>query len=200
MIKIIVFDIGGVLIKYDDRMYYKYLSRKHDIDSDAFFKAISKYSEQVDAGKITTSQLEEKMSHAIGIPKSEIGYDKFFPNIAKPNRPVERLARKLSERYDIAVLSNVNKSRHTAVLNVVVDGKVFKHEFLSYKIGDIKPHLKVYRYMIKKLGVKPGEILFIDDKKENIDAAKRLGINGIVYQNIGQLERDVKRALGTARI
>ena len=52
---------------------------------------------------------------------------------------------------------------------------------MSYQIGFSKPDPRIYEHVIEKLSFEPNQTIFIDDKKSNIDAAKRSGINAIRF-------------------
>ena len=50
---------------------------------------------------------------------------------------------------------------------------------ISAEIHRIKPNIDFYQYLLDKYKINPGELLFIDDNKENIDSAKNIGISTI---------------------
>lgn len=60
----------------------------------------------------------------------------------------------------------------------------------SNEIGLVKRKNKIYKVAIKKLKCKASESIFIDDKKENIERAEKLGINGILFKNTSQLKKN----------
>jgi FMN phosphatase YigB (HAD superfamily) len=59
-------------------------------------------------------------------------------------------------------------------------------------VGVAKPDAGIYLHAIEKLGIPPGEALFIDNLEENIRAAEAAGLHGIVFRNMEQLARDLK--------
>ncbi len=61
----------------------------------------------------------------------------------------------------------------------------------SYQLLMAKPDPAIYRHTLDKLGVKPEEALFLDDKPINIEAARALGIRGIVFSTIEKLRTDL---------
>lgn len=67
--------------------------------------------------------------------------------------------------------------------------------FCSFDLGLLKPDPRIYESMREKLGCAFGEILFIDDKPANVEAAQALGINALVF-NDGTAEKDVSRLMG----
>ena len=55
--------------------------------------------------------------------------------------------------------------------------KYFSQIFESSKLNMRKPEVKVYKYVLKKLNVSAGEIVFIDDLGINLKPAKKLGFH-----------------------
>lgn len=64
----------------------------------------------------------------------------------------------------------------------------------SYQLGIAKPDPAIYRHALEQLQTTPEETLFIDDKRENIDAAMALGMRGIVFVNPESLCRQIREA------
>src|ERR1035437_6908041 len=61
----------------------------------------------------------------------------------------------------------------------------------SYRLGIAKPDPAIYRYMQEKLGTRPEETLFIDDKLENIEASRALGMQAIQFSTVERLRADL---------
>jgi putative hydrolase of the HAD superfamily len=61
----------------------------------------------------------------------------------------------------------------------------------SFQLRVAKPDPEIYRYVLRKLGTKPEETLFIDDKRENVAAADDMGMKGIVFTTVDQLRADL---------
>ena len=85
-------------------------------------------------------------------------------------------------------------SNHTSYIKDYLE-KHFKPEdiFLSSVIGIAKPSPDFFKYLLKKLDLKPEELLFLDDKDGNVNSSKSLGINTIKVYNdtniIGEIEK-----------
>ena len=61
---------------------------------------------------------------------------------------------------------------------------------ISSRVQCNKPNAKIYKILCQKYRLNPGECFFIDDYKENIDAANKLGIRGYVFDgNVDSLLR-----------
>jgi putative hydrolase of the HAD superfamily len=61
----------------------------------------------------------------------------------------------------------------------------------SYQHNLAKPERAIYELLLDKLGTAAEETLFLDDKLENIEAARQLGIKGLVFTNVDQLRQDL---------
>ena len=61
----------------------------------------------------------------------------------------------------------------------------------SFQLRMAKPDPAIYRHVLKELGVKPEEALFIDDKLVNIQAAQALGMLAIQFTNVAKLRDDL---------
>lgn len=61
----------------------------------------------------------------------------------------------------------------------------------SFQHKMAKPDLAIYRLVLDKLGTRPEETLFIDDKQPNIDAARALGLVCILFSTVEKLREDL---------
>ena len=67
---------------------------------------------------------------------------------------------------------------------------------LSCDIGEEKPERRAYEVLMAVLGVAPNEVVFIDDRIENVEVAKELGIGAIHFESAKQVKRELlKRGL-----
>jgi HAD superfamily hydrolase (TIGR01509 family) len=64
---------------------------------------------------------------------------------------------------------------------------------LSFEVGSVKPEPEIYRVCLESLGVKPAEALFVDDRRENVEAAKALGIDAVVFEGEDALAAELER-------
>ena len=57
-----------------------------------------------------------------------------------------------------------------------MDGRV-----ISFEVFQLKPDPEIYETLLKKYALDPAECVFIDDRAENIETARKLGMKGIVF-------------------
>lgn len=93
-----------------------------------------------------------------------------------------------------AILSNMGDS----VLESVEQNFPWIHRFdvlvWSFQLRLAKPDPAIYRHVLAKLGTLPEETLFLDDKPENIQAARALGMKAILFSTVEQLRADLLAA------
>jgi HAD superfamily hydrolase (TIGR01509 family) len=61
----------------------------------------------------------------------------------------------------------------------------------SYQLRMAKPDPAIYRYALEKLGTRPEETLFIDDREVNVEAALGLGMKALVFTTVEKLRADL---------
>jgi putative hydrolase of the HAD superfamily len=71
--------------------------------------------------------------------------------------------------------------------------KHFDHQILSCELQLIKPHPAIFHKSIERIGAKPQEILFVDDRQANIDGARRAGLAAIRFENTKQLSDELRQ-------
>ena len=98
----------------------------------------------------------------------------------------------LGVNYTIAMLSNISEMR--SYIDEELDlYSHFDKLFLSYRLKMKKPNPKIFRYAMKKMKVRDGESILVDDQMKNLVTAKKFGIMPIHFRNRGQLVADFKK-------
>src|ERR1019366_3710943 len=90
-----------------------------------------------------------------------------------------------------AILSNMGDSVLANIEREFDYLSSFDVRVWSYQHNMAKPDPAIYRHLLKELGTRPEETLFIDDKLENIEAARALGMQAIQFTNIDRLREDL---------
>ena len=72
---------------------------------------------------------------------------------------------------------------------------IFDDCILSYKSGCKKPEISIFKEVLKKTGVDPSGHIYIDDIKENVIAARLIGMVGIDFKSAGKLRNDLAEYL-----
>ena len=183
MIKNIIFDLGNVIINYDqDKIINNFTI---DEDEKIFIKEkIFKSPEWklLDLGQITNNAAIEEIQK-----RNDIKYNKLI-NIflhewykTQPiNEDIVEIAKKLKERnYNIYVLSNMAKETYEYFKNIDFF-KVCNGIVISSHENTIKPDERIFNILLTRYKLNPKECLFIDDDDTNksYDTANKIGILG----------------------
>lgn len=182
MIKNVIFDFGDVIARFQpDELIAAFEERKedHEILKDAIFRNW----EHLDDGSLDYE--EYKTMTRESLPKElHPVINRIFEEWYKAMPLVEgvpELIRELKGKgYRLYILSNAStffaeKSPYFGV-NQEFDGIVF-----SALVKMAKPDPKIYRYLLDTYHLIPGECLFIDDRRANIEAAEKSGIHGLIF-------------------
>ena len=96
----------------------------------------------------------------------------------------------IADGVPTAILSNM--ARDTWELLAPRFGHV-EHLTLSFEIGVAKPEPVIYLRCLESLGVEPAEALFVDDRRENVEAARALGMEGVLFEGEDALVSELER-------
>ena len=185
-IKNIIFDLGEVIVDLNFEKTERAFLELLDIKAQQLYnyKTQSPIFDQLETGKITPQQFRATLRDLSDNNVSDAAIDTAW-NAMLLTIPAQKiqLVQNLRSNYQTFVLSNTNKI-HIDYINefllpehkIETLDEVFDFVYYSHEIGERKPDLEAYAYIINKHGILPQETLFIDDKLENIEAAKSLGI------------------------
>jgi putative hydrolase of the HAD superfamily len=196
MIKIIIFDAGGVLLNISPILgdiQKEFSLTKKDIE-DHVLPLLRRHEKGEFAENKFWELLKKRFAHIISIPTPTPLIRKYQKNI-KIKKSVLALAQGYKKKgYKIAILSDtipVHVS-HMKKLGLLTH---FERLITSYESKNAKPHPLAFRYALRKLGARPEETIFIDDKLENVQGAAKLGINAILFTSAAKLKKDMEKIL-----
>lgn len=104
-----------------------------------------------------------------------------------------QLLKRLRPTYTIATICNGGSRQamnHKFRLQELVDLMVFDNEE-----GVSKPDERIYWLTLERLNLQPAEVVFIDDKADNVETARRLGMHGIQFSSARQAIAELERLL-----
>ena len=192
MIKLIIFDIGGVLIDFGEDMYTTYISKKLHIDKKEFSRAVMHYLPYMELGDGSIGAVLKKLAEEFGTSAHSLEWAKAFNMLAKPNKDVIAIANKLSRSYNVVLLTNVSLSRYRAMrrmLNGIANERIFPSCYLHMR----KPSKRIYLYVLRAMHAKPNNAIFIDNLAENVAGARKAGIDALRFTTYTKLVVDLKK-------
>ena len=185
MIKNIIFDMGGVLLKYDPDMFIDRVGIKDKNDAALIKKEIYHSLEwsMMDRGSLT----EEEACKIFEARVPEHLKDKIKKLTCEWDRPIvpiegaKETIKELKENgYHIYLLSNASYNQKTYWPNIP-GSEYFDATVISSYIKLVKPQPEIYKYVLNKYNLKADECVFIDDFPLNVEGAVYSGLHGIVF-------------------
>lgn len=192
MIKSVIFDMGGVLIDYPLPEMKAYCAKHLGALPEKLDNAVERFRFDFARGTVSEDEFWERVCSEVGIPKPLIKslWGDAFRRSYSEKKEMFALARFLrGSGYKIGFLSNTEVPAMNYFLEKRYD--IFDVTVFSCLEGTIKPEREIYEITLNRLGVKPEEAVFIDDREKNIDGAERVGIKGILFKNPEQAKKEL---------
>ena len=199
MIKNILFDMGQVLIRFDQKYFIKRLGIE-DADLDLLLREVYRSVEwvQMDRGTLR----EEDAFRSISKRLPERLHDAAWKLICMWDRPIleidgmyDLVAELKRKGYGIYLLSNASVRQHDYWPRIPAS-RFFDGKLISADVKVIKPQPEIYQLCLEKFNLKAEECFFIDDAPANIEGALCCGISGAVFHGDVKLLRSQLRAAG----
>ena len=196
MKEIFLFDIGGVVVKYNHFRTCNKLAQRCPHSAQEIYNLIypSHEMQLFETGKLTPKSFFRTISRKLQLDMSFSDFKMAWENIYTLNKPIGALILTLSRTHRVFMLSNNDK------LHYKFTYKKYHHilsaaekVFLSCNLGMLKPDPNIFRKVLSIMKARPETVVYIDDKKENTDAASRLGITSFRYTSITKLRNDFKK-------
>ena len=190
--KNIIFDLGNVLVKLNPEGCigaFKAIGMGELVDSNPQSEGM-KLMSKLGVGMITTEEFCEAARKLTGtdVTNEEIinAANKMLVEI--PDEKKERLLQLKKAGYRLFLLSNTIDIHWDYCVELLFPYQnhgvedYFEQCFLSQRMHLAKPNARIYEEVIRQANIHPDETLFIDDLKENCEAAEKLGIH--TFQNV----------------
>ncbi|MBI3237011.1 MAG: HAD family phosphatase [Chlamydiales bacterium] len=192
----IVFDFGGVMTGEPNReAVITFICQSFCFSVEKFEKVNQEKRLAVNQGK-TDEEFWTAYAKNKGI-KLPHNWGSSFKSVMKTaigiNSEMYVLVDQLKEQHiTIALLSNIDE-RLSKLIRDFGLYEPFDPCLLSCEIGIEKPDLKAYKLLLAKLNLPPKEVLFIDDRPENIESAKAMGLNAILFESEQHLRNELRK-------
>lgn len=184
----VIFDFGEVLIELDYPRVIAGFSSVANKNEEEIQEMVVTASilQDFEVDNISSSIFRKQINTLLGTSLPDDEFDEIWNSMLK-NLPKERmdLLSKVGESFDTYVLSNSNVIHEVAFNKMIAEitGKGSLHEFVkkcyfSQDIGLRKPYKECYEHVIEDIGINPGKMLFLDDRLDNIEGAKSVGMKG----------------------
>ena len=196
MIRNIIFDVGNVLVTYGWQEYlrsYGFSEEKFQKIADATFR--NPVWEERDRGCYEEQYYVDKFVESAPEYEKEIREVMIHtPDCIKITDYAETWVKYLKNQgYHLYILSNycnymLEKNRPDMTFLKYMDGIIF-----SCEVKEIKPEREIYETLLSRYSLKPEKSVFLDDRAENCEAARKAGIHAIEFKNLKQAAEELKK-------
>jgi len=199
MIKNIIFDLGGVIVRLDKKTCIESFRK---LGFEDFGKILNEFVQEgffldFEKGLITAegfrSFIRKNIVRAVTDQEIDGAMADFLVEI--PKNKLDTIY-KLKKNYKVFLLSNTNPIAINAVKGFFeVEGRkmedYFHKMFLSYEMKLTKPNIQIFVKVLEIADIKAEETLFIDDGPSNLESASKLGYKTLLVTQESDLETEI---------
>lgn len=195
MIKAIIFDLGGVVLKHRATLVAEIISKIFSVSKKKGLELWSQYRVRLLKGKLSMQQLLRELNNEFKTKYTLNELSNLEEVFYRENTEIDyellKFIEKLKTKHRVYLMTDTidvhdeyNKKRN--IYNK------FTQVFKSFEEELTKAEGKeFFVHVLKKIKTRAEECVFIDDLEEQIEAAESLGMKGIIYKNVSQLKEEL---------
>jgi len=196
-IRSIFVDFGGVLVRTEDPGPRRRQAERLGMTSRELEKIVfeSESAHRASTGQILEDDHWQAVAEKLGVSRAEA--DQIIEQFFSGDRPDLALAdflRNLRPEYRVCLISNAWSGLRAFITRQKFDD-IFDAMVISAEVGLTKPDPRIYRLALSKLGALPAESVFIDDVAINVEAARSIGMAGILFTQPPKVMEELEQIL-----
>ena len=174
-VEVVFFDVGGVLLAMDGPERRSVWTRRLGITTEELTGAV--WDAIGLRGRAELDEVAQRITARLDVPATDVPelLADFSAHWIRNDELVEFLG-SLRDRHRLAIIGNIPSSGRFAFETVLELDAVFEAMFLSGELGVEKPDPRIYELALRQMGVEPERSLFVDDRPENVEGARAVGI------------------------
>lgn len=193
-IEAVLFDWGGVLIDNPAPGLMSYCAETLGVSVEDYTQTHDEHGAAFQKGLIAERVFWQRVCEGLGCPPPRQAslWGEAFRAVYSPREEVFALARRLRERAcKTGLLSNTEIPAMEFFLELRYDA--FDAATFSCAEGVFKPEKEIYEIAAGKLGLPPDQCVLVDDRLDFVEGARNAGLEGIVYEDLEQVKRELAR-------
>lgn len=198
-IRVVMFDLGGVLLRTEDSRPRVELGRRFGLSRDEIEKLVfgSEVSLKAELGQAEPGEVWIHAQKKLRIANDELAafQDAFWAG-DRLDEDLLAFVKSLRGKYRTVLLSNAWMDMRKNVARRFGSLDAFEMQVFSAEVGLRKPDPRIFQHVLDLLGADPEEIVFVDDFSENILAARKLGFRTIQFIKARQAKKELETLLG----
>lgn len=193
----VIFDLGKVLVDFDYRLTARALAPRSAASEEELLLLLnqSPLLYRYETGELTTEQFYVEVKSASGFRGELEEFRVLFGDIFTPIAPMVELHATLRTRgVPLFVFSNTNELAVRHIREHFAFFAQFDGYVLSYEHGAMKPDARLYEMVERVTGRRGAELLYVDDRPENITTAQARGWSAVRHETPEQTITAVRQA------
>ena len=196
MIKIIAFDYGQVITFAQDPKAVERIAQLAGVEKNKFEAVLWKIRSEYDRGTMTVKEYYREVLSGFNVSLDENIIDKMIYIDHESWKNLNPQTMSLMEDvknagYLLGILSNMPHDFLAWARQNVPVLSISQINLFSCDVNFIKPEKEIYQKFLSLAGVQGPEVVFFDDKPENVKGARSLGIKAFIWENSGQARRQL---------
>jgi putative hydrolase of the HAD superfamily len=173
-----LYDIGRVLLDFDFESSLVRLLPDDCKDPHARLSCLLQKKDEFESGAINPRDYVPWALDVMGSPATEDEFHEAWRQIFTPNDPMWDVVRELKAAgHRLILFSNTNGIHCPWVFEAYPKFSLFDSAVLSFEVGAIKPHPRIYQHAVDVHDLDPAQTLYIDDLPENIATGREFGFH-----------------------
>jgi putative hydrolase of the HAD superfamily len=191
MIKAIIFDLNGVMVK--SPALSKRFQKKFGVSEDKFYPALKEIMAKIRKPNAGDSFIYfEPYFKSWGLNLTKEQFFSFWFSAEKEVPEMMELAKQMKQKgIKMFILSNNFMERADYYKNNLSFPAIFDKIYYSWQTGFVKPDPRAFENLMLENNLKPEECVYFDDSEENIKMAKSLGIKAFLFEGIDSVRDQV---------
>ena len=200
-IKAVIFDLAGVVLYPIRGTFNSLLAERLEVPLEGVERVMNDHTNDLwDLNEISDDAFYDHLLTELNQPlEKKAIIRKFVVEDFYVDQEMLTLIRELHKTYTTALLTNFPAHLHDFMKRSWHMDDAFDHIIVSADVKLIKPDLRLYQLTLDRVGCQAHEVVFIDDRKINIEAAAALGIVGIHFISKARSIASLSRVLKSSR-
>ncbi len=194
MIKLIIFDIGGILVENYDIPMFEALAKACNKPRTVIEQECTNLMHKSERGEITEKEFITQFLKEMQSKEDPNNVLKIRRAATKEMQGTRALIKELKKHYKVGFATNNAKEEFAYNNSVMHFNALFDWGIASCDAHARKTEPKMFEEILTHFNVQPQETIFIDDSVKNLAAPKALGMQTIQFISLEQLKKDLQKA------
>jgi HAD superfamily hydrolase (TIGR01509 family) len=177
----LVFDLGGVIASHDNGLLYRGIAARCTAP-DALARIRGSVADRdLGTGRVLVREIHRRLRETLGLTVEWPEFAELWCTHLGLDPVMLDYVEALAREQRVLLFSNTN-AEHWDFLVQLSAGRLGRLEaYLSHEIGQVKPDAEAFLDVARRAGIEPRHSLFIDDIAANIDGARAVGFEALLF-------------------